>query len=53
MELLAGRSSHLNKKESIYDAMMEHRRFPDTLFTGSLARKHELRKAIADTPAVQ
>ena len=46
LQYLAGHSSHLRKQESIYDGMMEHRRFSEKLFVGSLVRKLELRKAI-------
>jgi hypothetical protein len=49
LQYLAGRSSHLRRQESIYDDMMDHRKFSDKLFVGSLWRRYELRKAIEGT----
>jgi spermidine synthase len=46
LQYLAGSSSHLRRQESIYDDMMDYRKFPEKLFVGSLWRRYELRKAI-------
>jgi spermidine synthase len=49
LQYLAGSSSHLRRQESIYDDMMDYRKFPQSLFVGSLLRRYELQKAILGT----
>lgn len=49
LQYLAGSSSNLRRQESIYDDMMDYRRFPESLFVGSLLRRYELQKAILGT----
>ncbi len=49
LQYLAGRSSNLRQQESIYDEMMDYRKFPEELFVGSPWRRFEMRKAIEGT----
>jgi spermidine synthase len=53
LQYLAGRSMHLKQEEFIYEDMMDYRKFPEKLFTGSLSRKQELRKVIEGTNSGQ
>jgi spermidine synthase len=49
LQYLAGISANYSQERVIYDSIIEHRRFPESLFAGSDERRTQLRKAISES----